>query len=85
MAYRAPPSRNRETRGGFDRSASRGYDDAMLAISTMSPELQALFFGAAVVCFVLTALSFGIGKLVLEPLGLALFVFVFFWNALAQA
>lgn len=46
----------------------------------MSPEVQAAFFLAAVVCFLLDA--FRVRAAVnLSALGLALFAFVFFWQA----
>jgi hypothetical protein len=57
----------------------------MLAISTMSPELQGVFFLIAVVLFVLGTLAIVIGKVSLMSAGLAFFAFVFMWNAFAQA
>jgi hypothetical protein len=57
----------------------------MLAISTLSAGWQTFFFATALVLFALH----GIGlddrapRLRFDGLGLAAFVFVFFWNALA--
>jgi len=55
----------------------------LLAVSTMDPTVRMIFFGAAVVLFVLTAVGYSWGKLSLMALGLALFAFPFFWDALA--
>ena len=57
----------------------------MLAISTLDATWQALLYGAAVVLLVLGGIGWRLpnGQIRLESLGLALFVFVFFWNALA--
>jgi hypothetical protein len=52
-----------------------------LAVSTMSPEFQAVFFLIAVVLFVVAA---WLGKSLMAA-GLAFFAFVFFWNALAAS
>jgi hypothetical protein len=49
----------------------------------MDPTLRMLFFGAAVVLFVLAAFGYSWGKVSLVAGGLALFVFPFFWDALA--
>ncbi len=57
----------------------------MLAISSMSPTVQAIFWGLAVVCFILAAVGVAIGKVELVAAGLALFAFVWFWSALATA
>ena len=57
----------------------------MLAISTMSPTVQGIFFLIAVVLFVLGATSFLPGKANLVAAGLAFFAFVFMWNAFALA
>ncbi len=56
----------------------------ILALSQMSFTVQAIFFGLAVVCFVIAALRVTF-RLELVALGLALFVFVAFWNALSLA
>jgi hypothetical protein len=60
----------------------------LLAITTLEPVVQGIFFLVAVVCFALAA--FGgyraypwYGGLV--ALGLAFFAFVFMWNAFAAA
>jgi len=56
----------------------------ILALSSMSPTVQAICFGAGVVLLLLDA--FGVASRVgLLALGLASFVFVFAWNALAAA
>ena len=55
----------------------------MLAISVLDPTVRMLFFGAAVVLLVLASIGFERGKLSFMALGLALFVFPFFWDALA--
>lgn len=57
----------------------------MLAIATMSAEMQAIFFGLAVICFVLAAFGAAFGRVNLVALGLMFFAFIFFWNALAAA
>jgi len=57
----------------------------LLAVETMDPTLVMLFFGAAVVCFVVAAVGYAWGKVSLVGLGLALFVFPQFWNALARS
>ena len=56
----------------------------MVAIETMSAELQGILFLIAVVCFALGAFSV-LGKKNLMSVGLAFFAFVFMWNAFAQA
>ncbi len=56
----------------------------ILALSTMSFTVQAIFFGIAVVCFVVAALRVAF-RLELVALGLAFAFFVFFYNALALA
>ncbi len=55
----------------------------MFAISTMSSNLQGVFFLIAVVLFVAAGLSIAPGKKNLMAFGLASFVFVFMWNAFA--
>lgn len=55
------------------------------AIEAMDPTLQALFFAVAVVLFVLAAFGVGGPRPALLPLGLAVFAFVYAWNALAAA
>ena len=57
----------------------------MLAISTMSPTVQGIFFLVAVVLFALGAASFLPGKANLVAAGLAFFAFVFMWNAFAAS
>lgn len=54
----------------------------VLAVSSMSPTVQAVFYAVAVVLFVLAAtgrLAIGVAA------GLAVATFVLFWNALAAA
>ena len=57
----------------------------MLAITTLSSGWQTFFFATAVVLFVLHGIGFDerTARLRFDGLGLAVFVFVFFWNALA--
>jgi hypothetical protein len=57
----------------------------MLAITTLSSRWQTFFFAVALVLFLLHAAGFDQrnARLRLDGLGLAAFVFVFFWNALA--
>jgi hypothetical protein len=58
----------------------------MLAITTLSPKWQTFLFATAVILFVLHGIGFeqrSSPRLRLDGLGLAVFVFVFFWNALA--
>ena len=57
----------------------------MLAISTMSSEIQGIFFLISVAFFVLGALSILPGKKNLVAAGLAFFAFVFMWNAFAAS
>ncbi len=56
----------------------------ILALSQMSFTVQAILFGLAVVCFLLAAFRVAF-RLELVAVGLALFVFVAFWNSLALA
>lgn len=56
----------------------------LLAVSAMDPTVQMLFYGAAVVFFVMGAVGYSWGKISLVSAGLACFAFVFFWNALAN-
>jgi hypothetical protein len=57
----------------------------VLGISTLSAGWQTFFFAVAIGLLLLA--SFGLKtpneRLRLDSLGLALFIFVFFWNALA--
>jgi hypothetical protein len=57
----------------------------MLAISSMDPAIQGIFFLVAVVCFALAAIGFALGRIELVAAGLAFFAFVFMWNAFAAA
>lgn len=57
----------------------------MLAVSTMDPTVQGIFFLVAVVLFALGALSLLPGKTNLVAAGLAVFAFVFMWNAFAAS
>jgi hypothetical protein len=60
----------------------------MLATHAMSEGSQAIFYLAAFILFVVAAVLAYMGKLVYATCiaaGLALFVFVFFWNALAAS
>jgi hypothetical protein len=51
----------------------------------MDPTVKMLFFGAAVVLFVLSAVGYVWGKVSLVGAGLAAFAFPFFWDALAAS
>lgn len=52
----------------------------------MNPKLQALFYLAALVCFVVATAGFsGRKKLSLLPLGLALWLFPTFWTTFKAA
>ena len=55
----------------------------LLAVSAMDATIRMLFYGAAVVFFVLGAVGYSWGKVSLVSAGLAAFVFPFFWDALA--
>jgi hypothetical protein len=55
----------------------------MLAVALMDPTIKMLFFGGAVVLFVLAAIGYERGKVSFLAAGLAAFVFPFFWDALA--
>ena len=57
----------------------------LLAVDTMDPTLKMIFFGLAVVCFAAAAFGYTWGKVSIMSLGLALFVFPFFWDALAAS
>lgn len=57
----------------------------MIALAAMSAGWQALFFGLAVLVFLLAAFGSHLApRINLVALGLALFAFVFFWNELAR-
>lgn len=56
----------------------------IVAVAQMDPTVKMLFFGAAVLLFVLAALSVTTGRVNAVAAGLAVFVFPFFWDALAQ-
>jgi len=57
----------------------------MLAITTLSPGWQSFFFATAVILFGLHGIGFDerTARLRFDGIGLAVFAFVFFWNALA--
>jgi hypothetical protein len=57
----------------------------VLAVAVMDPTVKMIFFGIAVVCFVASAVGYVWGKVSLVGLGLAFFVFPFFWDALAAS
>jgi hypothetical protein len=58
---------------------------SVLALNTMSPTVQGIFFLVSVVLFALGALSFLPGKNNLVAAGFAFFAFVFMWNAFAAS
>jgi hypothetical protein len=55
----------------------------ILAIEPMNATLKMIFFGAAVILFVLASIGYSRGKVSFLGAGLAAFAFVFFWDALA--
>jgi hypothetical protein len=55
----------------------------LLAVDVMDPTLKMIFFLAAVVLFVLSAIGYSRGKVSFMGAGLACFVFPFFWDQLA--
>jgi hypothetical protein len=59
----------------------------MFAVSTLSPGWQAIFYLIAGILFVVGAVGWKAGseRVKLESLGLAFFVFPFFWNAWAAS
>lgn len=59
----------------------------LLALGTMDPTIQGIFFLVAVVLFVIAAFSYTVPaiKVNLIALGLAFFAFVFMWNAFAAS
>lgn len=59
----------------------------MIALSTMDPTIQGIFFLVAVVLFVIAAFAYAFPavKINLIALGLAFTVFVFMWNAFAAS
>src|SRR5437868_15495236 len=72
----------------FRRDSQRGQDvrtSSMLAITTLRAGWQTVFFATALILFVLHGIGFDqrATRLRFDGLGLAVFVFVFFWNALA--
>jgi hypothetical protein len=56
----------------------------LLAVSEMDATVQMLFYGAAVVFFVIGAIGYSWGKVSLVAAGLACFAFPTFWHALAN-
>lgn len=56
----------------------------MLAIAALSPTVTAVLFFVALVLFLLVTFNVA-SKINLLALGLAVWVFVLFWNALAHA
>ena len=54
-----------------------------LAVEVMDPTLKMIFFLAAVILLVLSAIGFSRGKVSFMAAGLACFVFPFFWDQLA--
>ena len=57
----------------------------LFAVAAMDPTVKMLFFGAAVILFVLAAVGYVWGKVSLVGAGLAAFAFPFFWDALAAS
>jgi hypothetical protein len=59
--------------------------EMLFAVDSMDPTLTMIFYGLAVVCFIAAAVGYVWGKVSLVGLGLALFVFPSFWDALAAS
>jgi hypothetical protein len=57
----------------------------LLAVTAMDPTVKMILYAAAVICFALAAVGYSWGKVSLIGAGLALFVFPFFWDALAAS
>ena len=59
----------------------------MLAVTALSPKTQTIFFLISVVLLVAGGVGWkpGAQRVKLESLGLAFFVFVYFWNAWAAS
>ncbi|MGH9232069.1 MAG: hypothetical protein ACRD0R_01845 [Acidimicrobiales bacterium] len=57
----------------------------ILAVNAMDPTLKMIFYGIAVVLFILAAIGYQRGKVSFMAAGLAAFVFPFFWDALAAS
>ncbi len=57
----------------------------LLAVEAMDATLKMIFFGAAVVLFVLAAIGYSRGKVSFLAAGLAVFAFPYFWDALAAS
>lgn len=55
----------------------------MFAVEVMDPTIRMIFFGAAVVLFVIAATGYKAGNVSFIAAGLAAFVIPFFWDALA--
>lgn len=55
----------------------------MLAVGVLDPTIRMIFFAVAVVLLALAAIGFERGRISFMAAGLALFVFPFFWDALA--
>jgi hypothetical protein len=57
----------------------------IFAVAAMDPTVRMLFYGLAVVLFVLAALGVAAGRVSLLAAGLAAFAFPWFWDALAAS
>jgi len=57
----------------------------LLAVSALDPTLKMLFFGAALLLFLLAAFGVAAGRVSLLALGLAAFSFPWFWDSLAAS
>jgi hypothetical protein len=57
----------------------------ILAVNAMDPTLKMIFYGIAVVLFILAAIGYQRGKVSFMAAGLAAFAFPFFWDALAAS
>lgn len=55
----------------------------LLAVEVMDPEPKMIFYLAAVILFVLSAIGYSKGKLSFMGAGLACFAFPSFWDQLA--
>ena len=55
----------------------------VLAIEAMDATLRMIFYAGAVILFVLASFGYERGRVSFVAMGLALFAFPFFWDALA--
>lgn len=56
----------------------------IVAVAAMSPTVRMLFYAVAVALFIVAAFGRDLGRVSALALGLAVFAFPAFWDALAQ-